>query len=53
MFSGSLKMNLDPTNQHTDDDLWEALEHAHLHHFVKGTPQKLEFDCGEDGQNLR
>ena len=36
LFSGSLRMNLDPFGIHSDDQIWRALEHAHLKHFVKG-----------------
>lgn len=35
LFSGSLRLNLDPFNHCIDDDLWKALEHAHLKDFVK------------------
>lgn len=36
LFSGSLRMNLDPFQTHTDDDIWKALEMAHLKDFTKG-----------------
>lgn len=36
LFSGSLRMNLDPFNYHNDDDVWRSLELAHLKAFVKG-----------------
>ena len=29
-------MNLDPFDKHTDEEVWTALEHAHLKSFVKG-----------------
>lgn len=35
LFSGSLRLNLDPFNKFSDDDLWKALSHAHLENFVK------------------
>ena len=40
LFSGSLRLNLDPFNTCSDDDLWRALAHAHLKDFVKS---KLAF----------
>ena len=46
-------MNLDPQDQHSDEDIWQALEHAHLKDFLLDSSQNLEFDCGEGGQNLR
>lgn len=30
MFSGTLRLNLDPFNQHTDEEIWESLERAHI-----------------------
>lgn len=36
LFSGSLRMNLDPFDKHSDEDIWRSLEHAHLKEFVKG-----------------
>ena len=30
LFSGSLRMNLDPFNKYTDDQLWAALKLSHL-----------------------
>lgn len=36
LFSGTLRINLDPFNIHSDEDIWKALEHAHLKSFVKG-----------------
>ncbi|XP_069110729.1 ATP-binding cassette sub-family C member 3-like [Argopecten irradians] len=52
LFSGSLRMNLDPLNTYIDNDLWDSLEHAHLKSFVQSLPTGLEYDCGEGGQNL-
>lgn len=36
LFSGTLRMNLDPFDMYNDDEVWQALEHAHLKSFVKG-----------------
>ncbi|KAL4217443.1 hypothetical protein ACF0H5_023893 [Mactra antiquata] len=52
LFSGSLRMNLDPLENYSDADIWTALEHAHLKSFVDGLPTKLEYEVGEGGQNL-
>ena len=30
LFSGTLRINLDPFYHHNDDELWKALELAHL-----------------------
>ncbi|XP_052804271.1 multidrug resistance-associated protein 1-like isoform X1 [Mya arenaria] len=52
LFSGTLRMNLDPFDQYTDNQVWVALEHSHLKAFVTGLPDGLEHECGEGGQNL-
>nr|XP_022316598.1 multidrug resistance-associated protein 1-like [Crassostrea virginica] len=52
LFSGSLRMNLDPFNAHSDNTVWTALEHAHLKVFVESLPDKLYHDCSEGGENL-
>ncbi|XP_076457656.1 multidrug resistance-associated protein 1-like [Babylonia areolata] len=52
LFSGSLRMNLDPFDQYTDERIWTALEHAHLKKFVQDTPAQLMYECGEGGANL-
>lgn len=53
LFSGSLRMNLDPFGRHSDEELWRAMEHAHLKNFVQTLTQGLDFECTEGGENLR
>ncbi|XP_022092710.1 multidrug resistance-associated protein 1-like [Acanthaster planci] len=52
LFAGSLRMNLDPFDQYSDEALWDALQHSHLYAFVSGLPEKLEYECTEGGDNL-
>ncbi|NXU19535.1 MRP6 protein, partial [Pardalotus punctatus] len=52
LFSGSLRMNLDPLNQHTDADIWTALELTQLKNFVADLPEQLEYKCTDQGENL-
>uniref|UniRef100_A0A9J8A459 ABC-type glutathione-S-conjugate transporter n=1 Tax=Cyprinus carpio carpio TaxID=630221 RepID=A0A9J8A459_CYPCA len=52
LFSGSLRMNLDPFDAYTDEDVWNALELAHLKNFVSELPDKLNHECSEGGENL-
>ncbi|OXB81823.1 UNVERIFIED_CONTAM: hypothetical protein H355_015020 [Colinus virginianus] len=52
LFSGSLRMNLDPFDQHSDEDIWRSLELAHLKTFVSSLPDKLNHECAEGGENL-
>jgi ABC-type multidrug transport system fused ATPase/permease subunit len=53
IFSGTLRMNLDPFEKHTDQQLWDVLALAHLKEFVMGLDKQLEFECSEGGANLR
>lgn len=43
LFSGSLRMNIDPFTSYTDDEIWIALVHAHLKAFVKNLAEGLAF----------
>lgn len=52
LFSGTLRMNLDPFDQYQDSQLWRAIEHAHLKKFVTDLPDGLLHECGEGGENL-
>ncbi|KAM8837861.1 ATP-binding cassette sub-family C member 3 isoform 2-T2 [Spinachia spinachia] len=52
LFSGTLKMNLDPFEKYSDEELWGALQQSHLHKFVSNQPAKLELECSEGGENL-
>ena len=46
-------MNLDPFDDHTDEEIWSALEHAHLKTFISGLDDQLQFQVSEGGDNLR
>ena len=52
LFSGSLRMNLDPFSQYSDGQVWAALEQAHLKSFVSGVEAGLEHEVQEGGENL-
>uniref|UniRef100_A0A8C2YHW1 ATP binding cassette subfamily C member 3 n=1 Tax=Coturnix japonica TaxID=93934 RepID=A0A8C2YHW1_COTJA len=52
LFSGTLRMNLDPFNKYSDEEVWKALELSHLKKFVSSQPSMLEFECSEGGENL-
>lgn len=53
LFSGTLRMNLDPFELYRDEDLWNCLEHAHLKTYVTSLTAGLEHEVGEGGHNLR
>ncbi|CAH4037824.1 unnamed protein product [Pieris brassicae] len=52
LFSGTLRLNLDPFETFTDDQIWRSLEHAHLKAFVQGLPSGLLHEVSEGGGNL-
>ncbi|KAI8785114.1 multidrug resistance-associated protein 1 [Biomphalaria glabrata] len=52
LFAGSLRINLDPFEEKSENELWTALEHAHLKTYVESLPQRLEHEVGEGGENL-
>merc|ERR1712004_222145 len=52
LFSGSMRMNLDPFNQYSDKNVWDALTCAHLKSFVSNLPGGLHFEVTEGGENL-
>ena len=53
LFSGTLRMNLDPFNEYEEQKIWEVLENTHLKNFVSNLERKLKFKCLNGGDNLR
>ena len=53
MFSGSLRFNVDPLLESSEEALWKALELSYLKPFVQSLPEGLEYECGENGEALR
>ena len=52
LFSGSLRMNLDPFNIYSDDQIWSALKLSHLHSFVSSLEDGIMHEIAEGGDNL-
>ncbi|PVV05245.1 hypothetical protein BB560_000238 [Smittium megazygosporum] len=52
LFEGTLRFNLDPWNEYSDEDLWKALEAASLKEKVESLPEKLESIVVENGKNF-
>lgn len=52
LFSGSLRLNLDPFGHKSDEEVWRALELAHLKSYVKGLTAGLNHKVEEGGENL-
>ncbi|XP_044072656.1 ATP-binding cassette sub-family C member 4-like isoform X5 [Siniperca chuatsi] len=52
LFTGSMRKNLDPFRQHTDEDLWNALQEVQMKAVVEDLPNKLETVLTESGSNF-
>ncbi|KAB2627658.1 ABC transporter C family member 12-like [Pyrus ussuriensis x Pyrus communis] len=52
LFSGTVRFNLDPFSEHTDADLWEALERAHLKDVIRRNSLGLDAEVSEGGENF-
>ncbi|XP_029432265.1 multidrug resistance-associated protein 1 isoform X2 [Rhinatrema bivittatum] len=52
LLSGSLRLNLDPLNRRSDEDIWAALGLVLLKDFVLELPDQLNHQCSEGGGNL-
>ncbi|RDD40608.1 Multidrug resistance-associated protein 1 [Trichoplax sp. H2] len=52
LFAGILRMNLDPFDEYNDNDIWGALENAHLKNFVISLEDNLKHTISEGGKNL-
>ena len=51
LFSGTIRYNLDPFNQYSDERLWFALEHVKCKHFISEQGLGLEAPVQEFGSN--
>ncbi|XP_054643011.1 ATP-binding cassette sub-family C member 4-like isoform X2 [Dunckerocampus dactyliophorus] len=52
LFTGTMRKNLDPFRQHTDEDLWNALQEVQLKAVVEELPNKLDTMLTESGSNF-
>ncbi|KAF9932405.1 hypothetical protein FBU30_008257 [Linnemannia zychae] len=52
LFAGSVRDNLDPFEEHTDTELWEALERAHLKSHISALAGGLSFEVAQNGDNF-
>ena len=52
LFTGSLRINLDPFQEYSDQELWEALEEASLKNMVEKLPKQLREEIKECGANF-
>ncbi|CAI5692427.1 ATP-binding cassette sub-family C member 5 isoform X3 [Oreochromis niloticus] len=52
LFSGTVRSNLDPFNQYSEEKIWDALERSHMKECVSQLPLKLESEVVENGENF-
>ena len=52
LFTGTLRMNLDPFDEYSDNHIWNALELSHLKPFVLSLEKGLSHEISEGGENL-
>nr|XP_033806273.1 multidrug resistance-associated protein 4 isoform X3 [Geotrypetes seraphini] len=52
LFTGTMRKNLDPFSEHTDEELWNALEEVQLKETIRDLPDKMETQLAESGSNF-
>ncbi|OQS01823.1 ATP-binding Cassette (ABC) Superfamily [Thraustotheca clavata] len=52
LFSGSLRFNIDPSREASDDAIWTVLKQVHLAESISALGNGLEFEVAEKGSNL-
>ncbi|VAH36418.1 unnamed protein product [Triticum turgidum subsp. durum] len=51
MFEGTVRGNLDPLNEYSDQHIWETLDKCQLGDIVRQSPKKLDSTVVENGEN--
>ncbi|KAI9087145.1 hypothetical protein K1719_030909 [Acacia pycnantha] len=51
MFEGTVRGNLDPLDQYSDQQVWEALDKCQLGQLVRSKEEKLQASVVENGEN--
>ena len=52
LFSASVRFNLDPFNEASDEDIWSVLEQVELKDVIQNLPRGLDDDVQEGGTNF-
>ncbi|XP_020101725.1 ABC transporter C family member 14-like isoform X1 [Ananas comosus] len=51
LFEGTIRSNIDPIEQYSDDEIWQALERCQLKEAVASKPEKLDALVVDNGEN--
>ncbi|KAK7393348.1 hypothetical protein VNO78_21901 [Psophocarpus tetragonolobus] len=51
LFEGTIRGNLDPLEEHSDKEIWEALDKSQLGEIIRETGRKLDMPVLENGDN--
>ncbi len=52
LFSATIRFNLDPFDEHTDEEIWSVLEEINLQTHVESLPLKLLELVADGGENF-
>ncbi|XP_069753242.1 ATP-binding cassette sub-family C member 5 isoform X3 [Narcine bancroftii] len=52
LFTGTVRFNLDPFQQFSEEQVWDALERTHMKECISQLPLKLESEVMENGENF-
>ncbi|KAJ3245906.1 hypothetical protein HDU78_008242 [Chytriomyces hyalinus] len=52
LFDGTIRFNLDPMSEYSDEQLWHVLERCALKEYISSQDQKLDSPVSEGGENL-
>ncbi|XP_062210491.1 ABC transporter C family member 14-like [Phragmites australis] len=51
LFEGTIRSNIDPLEQYSDDEIWQALGRCQLKDAVASKPEKLDASVVDNGEN--
>ncbi|XP_062332155.1 ATP-binding cassette sub-family C member 5 [Osmerus eperlanus] len=52
LFIGTVRSNLDPWGQYSDEQIWDALERTHIKEMISQLPHSLSSEVMENGDNF-